>query len=108
AHTVGGAITLSSAELLINKNLTINGPSANLGTNLLTVQRSTASGTPLFRIFDIAGNVNVTISSLGSANGQPGTFVARIVVQSGARLKLTASTLSGNMSTDSGGGIANN
>ncbi len=58
-------ITLTSAELLINKNLTINGP----GANLLRVQRSTAGGTPAFRIFNIAGNVNVTISGLTIANG---------------------------------------
>ena len=42
-------IALTSAELLINKNLTISGP----GANLLTVQRSTAFATPLFRIFSI-------------------------------------------------------
>jgi hypothetical protein len=34
------AVTLTSGELLISKNLTINGP----GANLLTVQRSTAAG----------------------------------------------------------------
>ena len=41
-----GAINLTSAELLINKNLTISGP----GANLLTVQRSSTGGTPDFRI----------------------------------------------------------
>src|SRR5712691_8144443 len=43
-------ITLTSGELGIAKNLTINGP----GANLLTVQRNTGSGTPNFRIFNIA------------------------------------------------------
>src|SRR3982074_3142343 len=43
-------ITLTTAELLINKSLTISGP----GANLLTVRRSTAGGTPDFRIFHIA------------------------------------------------------
>src|SRR5437762_13958179 len=57
-------ITLTSAELLINKNLTITGP----GANLLSVQRSAASGTLLFRIFNIATG-NVTISGLNIANG---------------------------------------
>ncbi|MGH9966445.1 MAG: hypothetical protein ACREBG_01230 [Pyrinomonadaceae bacterium] len=51
-------ITLTSGQLLINKNLTINGP----GANLLTVQRSTASGTPAFRIFAIDANINATLS----------------------------------------------
>src|SRR5262249_22715731 len=35
-------ITLTSGELVINKNLTIQGP----GANLLSVQRNTAQGTP--------------------------------------------------------------
>src|SRR5437762_12202404 len=52
-------ITLTSAELLINKSLTINGP----GVNLLTVRRSAANGTANFRIFEIpTSNINVTIS----------------------------------------------
>src|ERR1700682_1670737 len=45
-------ITLTSDELLINKNLTIIGS----GANLLSVQRSAASGTPNFRIFNIASS----------------------------------------------------
>src|SRR6266404_5567953 len=42
-------ITLTTAELLINKSLTISGP----GANLLTVRRGTGD-TPNFRIFHIA------------------------------------------------------
>ena len=45
----GQTITLTSAQLLISKNLTIDGP----GANQLTVQRSTANGTPAFRIFGL-------------------------------------------------------
>ena len=57
-------IILTSAELLINKNLTIQGP----GANLLTVQRSAAGGAPHFRIFNIqSGTVN--ISGLTVTNG---------------------------------------
>ena len=64
-------ITLTSGELLIDKSLTINGP----GANLLTVQRSTAVGTPDFRIFNIAsGNFNVTISGLTISNGKAPDF----------------------------------
>ncbi|HBB87720.1 MAG TPA: hypothetical protein DC047_08910, partial [Blastocatellia bacterium] len=58
-------ITLTSGELLIDKNLTIQGP----GANLLTVQRSTAGGTPNFRIFDIASSFTVNISALTISNG---------------------------------------
>src|SRR3954447_11991866 len=42
------SITLTSGELLIDKSLTISGP----GANLLSVQRSTDSGTAEFRIFE--------------------------------------------------------
>src|ERR1044071_2525667 len=45
----GQSVVLTSAELLINKNLTISGP----GAGQLTVMRSTAGGTPAFRIFEI-------------------------------------------------------
>src|SRR5437899_3212704 len=64
--SVSGTIKLTSAALLIDKNLTISGP----GANVLTVQRSTAGGTPQFRVFEIAiGYFNVTISGLTIANG---------------------------------------
>jgi hypothetical protein len=54
-------INLTSGESAINKNLIISGP----GANVLTVQRSSASGTPTFRIFHITdGKVNVAISGL--------------------------------------------
>src|SRR5260221_14726413 len=59
------AITLTNGELLINRDLTINGP----GAKLLTVQRSAANGTPAFRIFDIAVGIYATISGLTIANG---------------------------------------
>src|SRR5205823_14457492 len=66
----GSIITLTSDELLINKNLTISGP----GVGSLTVQRSTAAGTPQFRIFHIAsGNFNVMISGLTVSNGNATT-----------------------------------
>ena len=56
-------ITLTSGELLINKNLTINGP----GANVLTVQRSSMV---LFRIFNISPAGTTTISGLTIAGGQ--------------------------------------
>ena len=56
-------INLTSGELLIDKNLTINGP----GANLLTVQRSSMMP---FRIFDMASiGITVTIADLTIANG---------------------------------------
>jgi hypothetical protein len=98
-------VTLTSAELLIDKNLTING----LAANLLTVRRSTAAGTPKFRIFEIAfGNINVTISGLTIINGNAagGSDGGAISDQSNdGTLTVTGCTLSGNTAEGGGGGI---
>jgi hypothetical protein len=93
------AITLTSDQLLINKNLTISGP----GAGLLTVQRSTASGTPQFRIFQIASST-VTISGLTIANGNPTSAVGG-GIGGGGTLTITNCTVSGNTAV-SGGGIS--
>jgi hypothetical protein len=94
-------IDLTSGELLINKNLTINGLSANR----LTVQRSAAPGTPNFRIFTIYGDFNVTISGLTIANGAvSGSMTGGGIYNGYAKLTITNSTISGN-SADEGGGI---
>src|SRR5688572_3721520 len=57
-------ITLTSGELLVNKNLTINGP----GANLLTVVRDFFY--PDFRIFRVTSGATVTISDLTIENGR--------------------------------------
>jgi hypothetical protein len=98
------AITLTSGELLINKNLTIAGP----GANQLSVQRSTAAGTPNFRIFDIGGNGQVAISGLTISGGNVvGGIGGGIFNQSGTLL-LNGVAISGNSSDQGGGGLANN
>lgn len=60
----GQTITLISGELFINNNLTIAGP----GASQLAVKRSTAVGTPAFRIFHILRHT-VTIEGLSITNG---------------------------------------
>lgn len=60
SHTISLANTLP----IVVTDITINGP----GANVLTVQRSTASGTPGFRILDIESGT-VAISSLALSNG---------------------------------------
>src|SRR5215470_3863784 len=65
ANTVVSPITLTSAELAIDKNLTIQGP----GANALTI-----SGNNAVRVFDIGRvnpGINVTLSGLTIANGNP-------------------------------------
>src|SRR2546421_10427277 len=60
----GQTITLPSGDLFINNNHTIPGP----GPSQLTVKRSTAGGTPAFRIFHILQHT-VTIEGLSIING---------------------------------------
>jgi hypothetical protein len=63
--TVTSPISLTSAELLINKNLTITGP----GATTLTIERSSAPATPQFRIFHVTFGT-VSISGLTITNGR--------------------------------------
>ncbi|WP_265594698.1 choice-of-anchor Q domain-containing protein [Haloferula sp. BvORR071] len=100
APNVRGAITLTSGELPITKNLTINGP----GANLLSVQRGAAAGN--FRIFNISpASITVTITGLTIADGKVpngnGGGIANV-----ASLVLGGVTLSGN-TAQNGGGIHN-
>ena len=57
---VTGTIILSTGELVVNKNLTINGP----GWDNLTVDGNHAS-----RVFHVSGGVTATLSDLTIANG---------------------------------------
>ena len=91
------AITLTSGELLINKNLTISGP----GADLVSVQRSAGN----FRIFEIASGSQVTISGLTMANGNAASGGG--IYNNGGTLTVSNSTLSGNDSGNGGGGIHN-
>ncbi|MDT5063794.1 MAG: hypothetical protein QOH63_4253, partial [Acidobacteriota bacterium] len=101
ADNLVGPITLTSGELLIDKTLTINGP----GANILAVQRSTVSGTPNFRIFDVNNGIAATISGLTISNGQSGAGQGGGISNQGT-LTVLSSTLNGN-SAASGGGIYN-
>ncbi|MEY2527898.1 MAG: hypothetical protein QOE73_2669 [Verrucomicrobiota bacterium] len=97
----GLTITLTSAELLINKSLTISGP----GANLLTVQRSTAGGTPNFRIVHIAsGAFNVTISGLTISNGNTTAGGGGISNDGPSTVNVADCTISGNNASSGGGG----
>jgi hypothetical protein len=94
---LSGTITLTTGELLIDKDLTIAGP----GAGVITVSGNHAS-----RVFDIATNFTVAISGLAIANGTSlrgsGIDNARTLIASGL-------TISGNAATgtfpDGGGGM---
>ena len=92
---LSGTITLTSGELLVNKNLTIAGP----GADVITV-----SGNHAFRVFDIRASVTAAIARLTITDGTNGFGGG---VYNGGTLTVTDSTLSGNAAIDMGGGIYN-
>jgi N-acetylneuraminic acid mutarotase len=127
----GQTITLTSAELLIDKNITISGP----GSDLLTVERFPPTQ---FSVFHVMPNHTVTIEGLhitgGGGNFGPGgggvrNDHANITISNcsltangttsggaiysdgsggGATLAVLNSTISGNYASSAGGGIYNN
>jgi N-acetylneuraminic acid mutarotase len=126
----GQTITLTSAELVIDKNITINGP----GPDLLTVERFPPTQ---FSVFHVMPSHTVTIEGLhitgGGGNfGPPGGGVrndhANLTISNcsltangttsggailsdgsggGATLAVLNSTISGNYASSAGGGIYN-
>ena len=57
------SITLTTGELVVNKNITISGP----GADVLTVERDT--GASAFRVFHVTSGHTVTIEGLSISNG---------------------------------------
>jgi hypothetical protein len=95
-NQVVSPITLTSGELLINKNLTINGP----GANLLTISGNNAS-----RVFNIQAAMTAEISGLSITNGNTASDGGGIVNH--GTLTLSASGVANSSSPGSGGGIVN-
>ncbi|SRR6266496_4171175 len=102
--TTPATITLTSGELLVDKNVTISGP----GANVLAVNANAAS-----RVFHIAPGKTVNISGLTITNGNPpanppDNYGAGIY-NDHATLTVSNCTISGNSTGDSGygGGIYN-
>jgi hypothetical protein len=105
-------ITLTSGELLVSKNLTVQGP----GTGALTISGNGAS-----RVFDISGPANVNIADLTVSNGEvTTTAVSNIadwggagILNNGATLALVDVTFSNNTAVgvpgqdEFGGGLFN-
>jgi hypothetical protein len=117
-------VTLTSDELLINKNLTINGP----GPPLLAVQRSAGPGTPEFRVFEVAAGVTANLSGMtvsggktaGSGGGILNTGTLNVtnftvndnsaalgaIANDGGTVNIANGTISGNSAVN-GGGVSN-
>jgi predicted outer membrane repeat protein len=92
----GQTITLTSGELLINKNLTINGP----GTGELTISANNTS-----RVFEVAKKVQVSLTGLTISDGSA-SLGGAIYIDQGGTLTIGNDTLSGNSASD-GGAIDN-
>jgi hypothetical protein len=125
----GQTIMLTTAELVIDKSITISGP----GANLLAVSR--AQDAPAFSIFHVDAALTVMIQGLTVSNGSALQFGCGggilidgstltvtnctvsnnstdgtgggICVENNATLTIESSTLSGNYAGDYGGGMAN-
>jgi hypothetical protein len=100
---LSGTITLTGGELLINKNLTITGP----GADVITVSGNRAS-----RVFEIAATFTVVISGLTIANGHLVLFGdAGAGLANRGTLTLRDSTIADNRADGAesawGGGIVN-
>jgi hypothetical protein len=104
-------INLAAALPDLSAPVTISGP----GADKLTVTRSTASGTPQFRIFNVTTTGTVTFSGLTIANGSlvgngggiqnlnAGTVTVTNSILSGNKVLMTSNNLN-----FAGGGISNN
>ena len=105
--TFGSAQTITlnpaSGQLRLTRPVMITGP----GAALLTVARSTANGTPTFRIFRVNGGVTATISGLTITGGDIGTGDGGGIVTQG-NLSLSDVVVRNNRAGNNGGGIENN
>jgi parallel beta-helix repeat protein len=76
----------------------------------VTVRRSMASGTPLFRVFEIVPHSTVVISGLTITNGTTSTTSGGSdgggILNSSSNLTLRRCTVTGNLSGSFGGGVA--
>lgn len=123
--TFTGTISLTSDELLIDKNLIITGP----GSSLLTVSRD-VNAAPAFRMLEVSSGVTVSVSGVTLSNGVGGILNGGVLSLSdvqiindglgclnsaGAQLTLTNCSVTGNemkcgsfpIYNECGGGIIN-
>ena len=106
ANHSGGVYTikLTSGELALNKNLTINGPNSGADTDAIVVSGNDAS-----RVFNVGQNLTVSISNLTATHGNTtgGASGGAIVNNEGSKLTLTGVTVSNSNASGGGGGVAN-
>jgi len=93
---VTGTITLTSGELLVDKNITISGP----GADSLAVDGNAKS-----RVFYIGPATTVTVSGLTVTNGSMTNDFGGGIYNDHSTLTLSNCTVSGNSATFGAGGI---
>lgn len=103
-----GTVSLTAALPQLTKDITIHGS----GMNNFTVARSTAAGTPIFRIFDIAAGAHCSLIGMTISNGSAvGLGMLDANDGGGIRnygsLSLNQVALIGNAAGRNGGAIAN-
>jgi predicted outer membrane repeat protein len=100
-------ITFTSAAqthaLSLTQPAAISAPLDPSGAPLVTLTRSTVTGTPAFGI--IESSAPLTISGLQITNGDSGVYLGGGIL-AGSSLTITSSVISGNGSDSAGGGIA--
>ena len=99
-------ITLTSGELFVDKDLEIiaDGPDKKV-----TITRSSAAETPLFRIFHVASGSSASLSWLTITNGMPDNhdnlgFGGGVLIDGGCTLIIQKCIISGNAPFVGGGG----
>jgi hypothetical protein len=95
-------ITLTTAELLIAKDLTIDGGGQKIG-----VRRNFIGGTPQFRVFNVTAGT-VILSRLYIFGGNISGGFSGGGIQNSGTLTVRACTLAGNVSSNNGGAVFNN
>ncbi len=104
---VVGTIVLVSPLPDLSATLSIMGP----GSSALAVARSSAFGTPSFRIFSVAQGARVVMSGLtitgGSFTAVPPTGTDGAGIHNAGVLTLSGCTIENNSSSGNGGGILN-
>jgi len=101
--TFTSVVAMQTHALSLSQPVTISGPLDPTGKPLVTLTRSTASGTPSFGI--IGSSSALTLSGLEITNGNSGLYLGGGVLSSGV-LTITSSVISGNSSDSAGGGVA--
>ena len=94
----GQVIVLTSDQLDITKNLTIDGTAL--------ASRISISGNNARRVFNVSNNASLTLKGVAVINGAASDG-AGLNVASGSTLNLSACLLSGNVASNFGGGVYN-